>query len=59
MLKVNRDNIMRMEMLSVDGNKTLLRKGEVITYEQLIANISDVRKEEIVYARKSEGSNSK
>lgn len=54
LLRKDRDNLTRIEMYDLTGEKTMLRKGQVIAYEQIIANISEVRKEEKVYARKSE-----
>jgi hypothetical protein len=56
LLKRDRDNIARLEMLDMSCDKTWLRKGESLAYTQIIANMIEVRKEEKIYARRSSNS---
>ncbi len=53
LLKKDRENIARVEIMDLTGDQTKIRKGEYFAYTMIIANMLDVRKEEKVYARKS------
>ena len=53
LLRKDRENVARVEIMDMSGDKTQIRKGEYIAYTMIIANILEVRKEEKVYARKS------
>lgn len=57
LLKLTRDNIIRAEMLNVksDNDKTMFNKGQVNALNQIIANICEITKEEIVYAKRVSG----